>query len=160
MRAGTIAITSLAFAVANMGAVHSRAETSVRDRFTVAPGQGRFPAAGVIRVDGVTYRLADLQAPAPGDRSRRSGRSYPVGFDAQQNWEAFARSRTLVCDVLTRAGAPTVRCRAQASDGSRDAGEWLLSQGFAYAGVAAPPSYLAAEQDARSRRAGLHSVQP
>lgn len=114
-------------------------------------------AAGAFSARGYDIVLAGL-LPTPADETcTAAGVSWPCGVHARTAFRNWLRGRALACVVppAPPAEAVVTPCRL----GSRDAGEWLVAQGWALADPA-DGRYAAQAKVAREARRGLHGPAP
>lgn len=140
-------LPSVSGLLASLPSLPALAAKSVEGRASAISGD-------LLRVDGIVYRLAGIEAPEREQRcGREGGRAWPCGKSAEQALSRLLRGRTIACDVRGSddAGRPTAVCR----DGSTDINAAMVKGGHAFAtqGMLAP--YGAAEQEARQQKAGI-----
>ena len=138
---------SLSGILASLPSVPALAARTVEGRASVVSGD-------LIRLDGVVYRLAGIEAPEREQRcGREGGRPWPCGKSAEQALVKLVRGRTIACDLRGRddAGRPTATCR----DGSADINAQMVKGGHAFAARGMLATYAGAEQEARSQKAGI-----
>ena len=111
--------------------------------------------AGLIEIDGERHALFGVDAPSVNQTCRNANSGlWACGTDARKAVATFVQDRDVACTPITRklADAPAMsRCLV---DGV-DLNAWVVSNGWAVADTAVDDRLVAAQGDARSRKAGL-----
>ena len=104
-----------------------------------------------LRIDGVTYRLWGIDAPAAG---HLCADGWPAEQTATEHLHALIRNRQVSCEprTLDRYGRTVAICHA---DG-RDLGADMVADGHAWAFVRYSRDYVDEEHEAAAVRAGIH----
>ena len=104
-----------------------------------------------LRVDGVTYRLWDIDAP---EAHQSCADDWPAGQAATEHLRALIGDRQVSCEPKTvdRYGRTVAVCHV---DG-RDLGADMVADGHAWAFIRYSRDYVAEEREAAAVRAGIH----
>jgi endonuclease YncB( thermonuclease family) len=108
--------------------------------------------AGGVTVDGTTYSLWGIEAPAP---AQTCSGGWPAGQMYERALAELMEGKTVTCEVRDkdRSGRTTAVCRANGVD----LGEALVRQGMAWAKLGVPHGYVVQEAQAASRILGVHN---
>jgi len=116
-------------------------------------GTARVLDAEHLLIEDRPIQLMGLDAPGLYQPCRFSGTSWLCGLRAARELSHWLGDRTVRCipEGHTASGQPLALCYA----GADDVGRWLVEQGWAVADARASTRYIAAEEGARARLAGL-----
>ena len=104
------------------------------------------PGAGSVTIDGMTYGLWGIDAPAP---AQTCSGGWPAGRLAEQALARLVEDKTVTCEARDkdRLGRTVAVCKA---DGV-DLGEALVREGMAWAKLGMSHGYVVQEAQAASR---------
>lgn len=116
-------------------------------------GRAEVVSGDTLRIDGVTLRLAGIEAPdAAQTCQRQTGRSWPCGDNAVQALRRLVRGRTLTCE---RSGTSDAGPLAICTNGTKDIAAELIAKGYVFASAGYFSRYAALEGEARAAKLGL-----
>ncbi|WP_431283781.1 thermonuclease family protein [Humitalea sp. 24SJ18S-53] len=120
---------------------------------SVIAGAARVIDGDTIEIDRQRFRLHGIDAPEMSQTCQRSGAAYRCGEDAATQLRSLLGSRITQCTTHARDayGRHLAVCRSA----GQDVGEMMVRNGWAIAFRRYSSDYVSAENDARSRRAGL-----
>lgn len=110
------------------------------------------PGAGSVTIDGMTYGLWGIDAPAP---AQTCSGGWPAGRLAEQALARLVEDKTVTCEARDkdRLGRTVAVCKA---DGV-DLGEALVREGMAWSKLGMSHGYVVQEAQAASRFLGVHN---
>lgn len=112
-------------------------------------------AAGVIEAQGYLIRIAGIEPIPPEFKCQSEGAgARPCGKQALTAFRGWLRGRAIECDLGD--GEQSDQILASCSLGGKDAGAWLVANGWAYATVGS--DYLDLEAAAREKGLGVFAV--
>ena len=121
---------------------------------TLAPSASAatVPGAGSVTLDGMTYGLWGIEAPAA---AQTCSGGWPAGQLAEQALERLVEDKTVTCEVRDkdRLGRTVAVCKA---DGV-DLGEAMVREGMAWSKLGMSHGYVVQETQAASRFLGVHN---
>jgi endonuclease YncB( thermonuclease family) len=121
---------------------------------TLAPSASATTVSGPgsLTVDGTTYTLWGIEAPAP---AQTCSAGWPAGRLSEQALDRLVEGKTVTCERRgkDRLGRTVAICKA---DGV-DLGEALVRQGMAWARLGVARGYVVQEAQAASRFLGVHN---
>lgn len=86
--------------------------------------------AGLLEADGITVRMAGLDAVGPEKTCKTTeGKQWPCGRAGMFALRRLIRGRSVVCDIMERLDAGNVAGRCTVAD--TEINEWLVRQGWA-----------------------------
>lgn len=114
-------------------------------------------AAGQVAASGVVVTLAGIVVtPAGKVCTDAEGRDWPCGLHARGAFRSFVRGRALACDLPPELAETTYT--ATCTLAGRDAGLWLVEQGWVLPAPGGP--YAQAGAAARAALRGIHGAAP
>ena len=110
------------------------------------------PGVGSVTIDGMTYGLWGIEAPAP---AQTCSGGWPAGRLAEQALGRLVEDKTVTCEARDkdRLGRTVAVCKA---DGV-DLGEALVREGMAWSKLGMSHGYVVQEAQAASRFLGVHN---
>jgi endonuclease YncB( thermonuclease family) len=114
------------------------------------------PAAGVVEAMGHTVAIAGVDAVAADETCLFEGKEWACGIRARTAFRLWLRGRAVTCAVPPEADPKTITAACRL--GKQDAGQWLVSNGWARAVAGGP--YGDAEEKARAAKKGIFGRPP
>jgi endonuclease YncB( thermonuclease family) len=114
------------------------------------------PAAGVVEAMGHTVAIAEVDAVAADETCMFEGEEWACGIRARTAFRLWLRGRAVTCAVPPEADPKTITAACRL--GKQDAGQWLVSNGWARAVAGGP--YGDAEEKARAAKKGIFGRPP